>query len=65
LTVTPSNDPIPLDPDIAEWVMDLDANAREMFEERAGIREYEGGLSRSDAESEARQDVLRWLRLQI
>lgn len=63
--MTPSNDPIPLDPDIAEWVMDLDANAREMFEERAGIREYEGGLSRSDAESEARQDVLRWLRLQI
>ena len=60
-----SNHPIPLDPDIAEWVMGLDANARELFEERAGIREYEGGLSRADAESEARQDVLRWLSQQI
>ena len=53
--------PIPLDPDIADWVTTLDENARELFEERAGIRQYEGGLSRLDAESEARDDVLRWL----
>lgn len=55
------NHPIPLDPEIAEWVTTLDANTREQFEERAGIREYEGGLSRQEAESEARNDVLRYL----
>lgn len=55
------NYPIPLDQVIADWVIGLDDNAREFFEERAGIREYEGGLSRREAESEARNDVLRWL----
>ena len=55
------NYPIPLDQVIADWVISLDDNAREFFEERAGIREYEGGLSRWEAESEARNDVLRWL----
>ncbi len=53
--------PIPLDPDIALWVSTLDINTRELFEERAGIREYDGGLSRAEAEIEARNDVLRWL----
>lgn len=54
---------IPIDPDIATWVLSLDANARELFEERAAIRQYEGGLSRAEAEaeSEARNDVLRRL----
>ena len=55
------NYPTPLDPDIAEWVKTLNEIARENFEERAAIREYEGGLSRREAESEARNDVLRWL----
>jgi hypothetical protein len=55
------NYPEPLDPDIAEWAKTLEENAREHFEERAAIREYEGGLSRREAESEARNDVLRWL----
>ncbi len=55
------NHPIPIDPEIAAWVLSLDANARELFEERAGIRQYDGGLSRAEAESEARNDVLRWL----
>ena len=50
----------PLDPDIAEWVKTLGGNARELFEERAGIREYEGGLSRREAELAAKDDVLRW-----
>lgn len=44
------NYPIPLDQAIADWVASLDDNAREFFEERAGIREYEGGLSRREAE---------------
>ena len=54
--------PTPIDPDIAAWVTTLDANTRELFEERAGIREYDGGLSRREAESEARNDVLRYLK---
>ena len=53
--------PTPIDPDIAAWVTTLDVNTRELFEERAGIREYDGGLSRREAESEARNDVLRYL----
>jgi hypothetical protein len=56
-----SDFPTPLDPDIARWAADLDANAREFFNERAGIREYDGGLSRADAELEAMNDVLHWL----
>lgn len=59
--MTPSNHRIPIDPDIADWVTGLDENARELFEERAGIRQYDGNLSRQEAESEARNDVLRWL----
>ena len=51
------NHPIPLDPEIAVWVTTLDANTRECFEERAGVREYEGGLSRQEAELAAYHDV--------
>jgi hypothetical protein len=54
--------PVPLDPEIAQWVTTLDDDAREFFEERAGIREFDGGIPRKDAEAEAQQDVLRWLR---
>ncbi|MDD2760527.1 MAG: hypothetical protein PHH11_09585 [Methylomonas sp.] len=54
--------PIPLDPELAQWFARLDDNARELFNERAGIREFDGGLSRQEAESEAQKDVLRWLR---
>lgn len=54
--------PIPHDPEIAQWVAILDDDALELFNERAGIREFEGGMSRAEAESAAQQDVLRWLR---
>jgi hypothetical protein len=54
--------PVPLDPEIAQWVTTLDEDAREFFEERAGIREFDGGLSRSEAEAAARQDVREWQR---
>jgi hypothetical protein len=40
----------PLNPDVADFVRGLDSNAREYFEERAGIAEYEAGMSRADAE---------------
>jgi hypothetical protein len=46
-----------VEPDIAQWLTTLDAHTRERFEERAGIREYEGGLSRQEAELAAYQDV--------
>jgi hypothetical protein len=53
--------PVPLDPGIARWAASLDEDARELFNERAGIREFDGGMPRQEAESEAQQDVLRWL----
>lgn len=56
-----SHYPVPLNPDIAKWAASLDDNAREFFNERAGIREYEGGLPREEAELEAMNDVLHWL----
>jgi len=59
--VAKSDDPIPLNPDIARWAASLDDNAREFFNERAGIREFEGGLPREEAELEAMNDVLHWL----
>jgi hypothetical protein len=62
--VNQSNYPIPVDPDIASWVSSLDTNTRERFEERAGIRQYDGGLSRQAAELEAYNDIQRGLREQ-
>ena len=53
--------PTPLDPALAAWVATLDDDALELFNERAGIREFDGGLSRREAESAAQHDVLRWL----
>ena len=40
---------------LAEWLETLDDDAREYFEERAAILEFDGGLSRSDAEREAQK----------
>jgi hypothetical protein len=42
---------------IAQWLTTLDAHTCERFEERVGIREYEGGLSRQEAELAAYHDV--------
>ena len=42
-------------PALAAWVATLDTDAREFFEERAAILEYEAGLSRPDAETRAQQ----------
>lgn len=44
----------PLSPSVAHWVERLDANAREFFEERAAIYEFDGGMSRHDAEVAAK-----------
>ena len=37
----------------------IDADAREFFEERAGIAEYDGGLTREEAEAQAREATER------
>jgi hypothetical protein len=42
--------PEPLDPDVAALVRELDENLLEYFQERAGIAEFEAGMSRADAE---------------
>ena len=51
----------PLAADVALWAATLDEDAREHFEERAGIREFDGGLSRRDAELAAMEETCLWL----
>ena len=50
-----------LDPEVAKAVDALDADAREFFEERAGIIEYEGGIPRIEAEQAALEQTREWL----
>ena len=45
--------------DVADLVERLDADLREFFEERAAIREFDGGLPRDHAECLALLDTLR------
>ena len=45
--------PVPCDPVVAAFVRTLDPDEREFFEERAAIAEYEGCLSRAEAEARA------------
>ena len=49
---TPKYTPV-LDEALRHQVELLDSAAREFFEERAGIIEFEGGLSRAEAERRA------------
>ncbi len=51
----------PLAAEVAQWASSLDDVAREHFEERAAIREFDGGLSRSDAELAAMGETILWL----
>jgi len=51
----------PLSPAVAHWAEGLDSNAREFFEERAGIYEFEAGMSRADAEAAAQAATERYL----
>ena len=55
----------PLDPALAIWVESLDADAREFFEERAGIREHDGKQSRRDAEIQAGQETREYLKRRL
>ncbi|MGM9516994.1 hypothetical protein ACS5PK_22300 [Roseateles sp. DB2] len=49
----------PNDPTVAVLVALLSEAEHELFDERAAIREIEGGLSRTEAEAAALLDVLR------
>ena len=51
----------PLAADVAQWASTLDDTAREHFEERAAIREFDGGLSRRYAERAAMEETIGWL----
>ena len=53
------NHPIPKDAIVIEMVNRLGADAREAFEERAAIIEYDGQLPRAHAECLALLEVLR------
>jgi hypothetical protein len=52
----------PEDPRLALQVDELDEDAREFFEERSSILEYDGGHTRSKAESLAWEETKRYLR---
>ena len=49
----------PSDQVVAELAERLDVGQRELFEERAGIRQFDGQRLRSEAEALAMLDVLR------
>ena len=51
----------PLDPNLAIKVDALDDAAQEFYQERAGIRQFDGVLSRPEAEAGAWEDTLRYL----
>ena len=53
--------PVPCDPAVAVFVAGLDEDAREFFEERAAIAEFEGRLDRAAAEALARELTLAFL----
>ena len=52
--------PSPTDPTIAVFVAGLDEDEREFFEERAGVIQYDGGLTRVKAEAVAYQLTLAY-----
>ena len=51
----------PLDPELARKFDALDLTAQEFYQERAGIRQFDGGQSRREAEAGAWEDTLRYL----
>lgn len=46
-------------PDVLSDPVEWPSNWRDLFEERAAIREYEGNLKRAEAERSALEDVKR------
>jgi hypothetical protein len=62
--MTQNPHPEPLNIDVKQFVETLDIDAREYFEERAGIAEFEAGMSRSDAEQFAMELTRAHFKLQ-
>jgi hypothetical protein len=56
---------VPLDPEVATWVETLDDDAREYFEERAGIYEFEAGMSRFRAEFSAKALTEKYMQRRV
>jgi hypothetical protein len=50
-----------LDPELARKFYALDDDSKEFFTERAGIRQFSGQQSRTEAEAGAWEDTLRYL----
>ncbi len=48
--------------ELAAWLETLDDDAREYFDERAGIIEYDAKKSRTEAETLAYAETLRYLK---
>lgn len=48
--------------ELAAWLETLDDDAREYFEERAGIIEYDAKKSRAEAEALAYAETLHYLK---
>lgn len=51
----------PLNPQIAQWLAELDEDANEFFQERAAVREHLGGFSREEAENLAWAETQRYV----
>ena len=51
----------PLNPQIAQWLAELDDDANEFFQERAAVREHMGGFSRVEAENLAWAETQRYV----
>lgn len=56
--MSPKKFSVPLDAKVAIQVQALQENAREFFEERAAIIEYDGGKPRVEAERQALAETL-------
>ncbi len=51
----------PLNPQLAQWLAELDDDANEFFQERAAVREHMGGFSRGEAENLAWAETQRYV----
>lgn len=59
----PANNRNPLDPLVACLVKGLDVTQREVFEERAGIRQFDGRQEQAEAERWALLEVIEQYQL--
>lgn len=53
---------LPSNPELRRWFQALDEDAREFYQERAAIREFQGNQTRSMSERLAWVDTLNYLK---